>query len=341
MKIIRLLLYPFSLIYGLITGIRNWLYNSSVLKSYKIPGTSITVGNISVGGTGKSPMVDYLIELLNNHKVKVSTLSRGYGRVTKGLLEVKKTSTALEVGDEPLMYKQKYGDLIQGYVCEDRKTAIDHIRNKADDCILLDDAFQHRKVKAGLQIVLSTFNAPFFNDHLLPAGNLRESRKGVRRADILIFTKAPKTLEESVKRRYIERSGFPPEKVFFSVIGYDTLKPLSDKASVHLKQILLITGIANPVPLVEELSKSKQVELLRFPDHHNYTSADLIKIREKFDTFEAFEKGIVTTEKDLMRLKEIPEFLEDIENWYVQPIKIKIDRERDLNDLITEYACKN
>ncbi len=341
MKTLRLFLYPFALIYRIITGIRNWCYDSGVCKSYSIPGKSITVGNISVGGTGKSPMVDYLIGLLLDNSVEVNTLSRGYGRTTKGLLEVNETSTALEVGDEPLMYKQKYGEQIKGLVCEDRKTGVEHIRSRSEACILLDDAFQHRKVKAEIQIVLSTFENPFFKDHLLPAGNLRESKNGVKRADILLFTKAPDDLDRAVKESYIKQSGINPEKVFFSHIEYSGLESASGTSNSVPENLLLVTGIADPGPLQNELNKNYHVELIKFPDHYNYTSADLLRIREKFDTFEALEKGIVTTEKDLMRLKEIPEFLEDLQNWYVQPIKFKIDREKEFNDLITNYACKN
>ncbi len=341
MKILRLFLYPFALIYGLVTAIRNWLYQSNIFTSYPIPGKSIVIGNLSVGGTGKSPMVDYLIDLLLKNDMAVATLSRGYGRISKGFREVKLDDHAKDSGDEPLMYKQKYVESVDVFVAEERKTGVDKIRKNSDAVILLDDAFQHRKVSAGLQIVLSKYSEPFFKDHMLPAGNLREFPFGIKRADAVVFTKSPEKIDPELKHEFIRRSKLEPGKVFFSRIVYDRAVSLGSPNIELPKHLLLVTGIADPTPLLNELQKSAKVELMQFPDHHNYTPSDLSKIHEKFGTFDARDKGIITTEKDLMRLQGLSGFSDVREHWFVQPIMLKIDREKEFNAIIKDYVGKN
>ena len=339
MKFIKLLVYPFSLIYGCITWIRNILYDRGILKSFTIPGKSITIGNLSVGGTGKSPHVSYLIELLLQNRLNTSTLSRGYGRRTKGLLEVNSDSTAIEVGDEPLQYKVLYGDQIDVVVSENRKLGVEFLRNKSKSVILLDDAFQHRKVKAGLQILLTTFDNPYFQDHLIPSGYLREFQVGRKRADILIVSKSPTDLTANEKKTFLTKLDFTENKVFFSSIVYGKPYNTKDKVVKSLpKSILLVTGIANPTPLVDHLKSDYDLQVLKFPDHYNFGPQDIARIQEKFGNFETTDKAIVTTEKDLMRLKNLKELELISDVLFIQPITVKIDREQEFNDLILSYA---
>lgn len=337
MKKIRLLLYPFSLIYWAVTALRNKLFDLGIKQSVRIQGKSICVGNLSVGGTGKSPHIAYLIELLLAQKKDPITISRGYGRKTKGLIEISSQHSAHEVGDEPLMFKERYGDKIRSIVAERRKEALEYIGETAG-VILLDDAFQHRQVRAGLTILLTTYDEPYFRDHVLPAGNLREGRNGARRADIVIVTKCPNELSEQEKNRFVQQLGFPKEKVFFSYVKYSDLRMVKTANQIAVNQILLVTGIANPKPLQEELSKYHEVQLEQFTDHYQFSNADILRIREKFDNFGAFAKAIVTSEKDYMRLKDLEGF-ELIENdLFVATIHVQLDREKEFNELILHYV---
>jgi len=338
MNKLRLLLIPFSWIYGLIISLRNSLYNVGILKSYSIPKKSICVGNLSTGGTGKSPHVDLIVSHFLKNNKKVSTLSRGYGRSTRGLKEVFTDSKAKDVGDEPLMYKLKHRDQIKVIVAENRKEGVDHIQRTypENELIILDDAFQHRAVKAGLNILITDYAKLFTDDYLLPAGNLRESMSGKKRADSIIVSKCP-TIDENEKNRIKTKLGFHSDEVFFSRIVYDELIGFSPERKASAKNILLVTGIGNPTSLVEHLNREYSVEHLRFKDHHLYTQKDIAQIHEKFDTFASRDKIIVTTEKDFMRIKDFAEVMALSEQWFYQPITTKIDERQKFNLLLDGY----
>lgn len=340
MQKLRLFLLPFSWIYGLITFIRNMLFDIGLKESFEIPKRSICVGNLSVGGTGKTPHIIYLIELLKSTQ-KVTTLSRGYGRKTSGFLLANSNSSASDLGDEPFLFKNRFQNEIQVSVCEKRKEGIEKLMNEnfKSDVFLLDDAFQHRHVKAGLNIVLSDFCQPFFKDFMLPAGNLREWSIGINRADVLVFTKCPDNLNEKTKEYFKNKVNFNSENIFFSKIKYGELIPFGSVDKTKAKTILIVTGIANPSPLVQHFKRNYHVELLKFPDHYDFTLKDIEDIHQKFDNFEVRDKIIVTTEKDYVRLLQ-PNLIEKIKiyPWFYQSIDIEIDREEEFNKLIIDYV---
>ncbi len=320
MYIFKYLLLPFSWLYILITSIRNAMYDYGFLKSYVFDVKVFCVGNLSVGGTGKSPFIEYLITQYKENN-KIAVLSRGYKRKTKGFVEVKSDMTSEEVGDEPLQFKRKFKNAIHVFVDANRKNGIEQILDlyPKTQLILLDDAFQHRRVKADINILLTTHSKPFYNDYVLPVGRLRESRKGKNRADIIVVTKSPDllTLEEkaSIKEQIRPNKN---QEVLFSTIKYAE-KIFSQKQSLDFNgfdDFLLITGIANPNPLLQYLEKhGKTFEHMNFPDHHQFTSKEL-------NNFQNLSKPILTTEKDFTRLVDNLEK----ELFYI-PIKLELDRD--------------
>lgn len=335
MKYLRFLLFSFAAIYWLVTSVRNKLYDVNILKSFTIPGKSICIGNLSMGGTGKSPHTIMIAKILLEKNIPVAILSRGYGRVTKGLIEVDQNSTTKDVGDEPKNYKSIFGESTTVVVSEDRKTGVQYIRKKQPNAvILLDDAFQHRKVKAGLNILLTSYSHPFSKDFLFPVGMLRESRMGRKRADLIVVTKCPSTT--SKKFKHIDKSlNYPESKILHSTIDYSPLEIPSN----NVKEVLLVTGIANSKPLLSELEKHYLVKELKYKDHHQFTEQDLAAIRKKFDSFASRETLIVTTEKDYMRLSELEGFSAMKEMWAIQRISTRIlDYEKKFNELICNYA---
>jgi len=296
--------------------IRNFLYDSRILKSESYTFPVICVGNLSVGGTGKTPMIEYLLELLLLN-YKVATLSRGYGRSTKGFRIVTNAESAKNVGDEPLQFKSKFNSAIIA-VDENRSRGITKLKKEHNpDVILLDDAFQHRKVKAGLNIVLTRYNDLYEDDFMLPTGNLREPTVGVGRAKIIVVTKCPKDLplaqQEGIRNKLNPRNY---QRLFFSYISYNN-HILNGTEEIELKnlidkEITLVTGIANPSSLCDFIKASGiSFNHLNFPDHHNFSSEEIKKISES--------KLIVTTEKDFMRLKG--EIAND--KLFYLPIKMK------------------
>ncbi len=343
MKAIRWALLPFSIVYGAITGIRNWLFNLGWKASYTIPGKSITVGNLSVGGTGKSPFVIYLIQHFLNEKHSVATLSRGYGRKTKGFIKADNQANALSIGDEPLQYHNRFQQQISVNVAEERKIGVDHIRSNTSEetIILLDDAFQHRKVKAGLNILITEFNLPFSKDYLLPVGRLRESRSGANRADLIIVSKCPDGITEKQKSALKKELAKADQPVFFSSIVYGKLTPISGNAPTTVKNVLLVTGIGNSNPLEEHLESKFSVTHIKFPDHHDFTDADIRSIHQKFNTFASCDKIIVTTEKDFMRLQQFDAISNGKNPWFYQPIEIAIDNDTQLKNLLNSYVREN
>ncbi|MDT0675778.1 tetraacyldisaccharide 4'-kinase [Autumnicola musiva] len=300
MAILRKILFPFSLLYGGITLVRNFLYNCGVLRSQNYQFPVICVGNLNTGGTGKSPMIEFLLKMLLPD-YKVASLSRGYKRKSKGYFLLTGKESAEEVGDEPLQFKSKYPNALIA-VDEDRRNGISCLSEEGAEVVLLDDAFQHRKVKAGFNILLTAYHDLYVDDVMLPTGNLREPSGGADRANVIIVTKCPLSL--GVEKMEHIRAKLNPrnyQKLFFSYIAYaeeivgaGVIKPLSDLKEFNFT---LVTGIANPVPLVKFLEdKNLSFRHLNFPDHHNFSSAEIEGI--------STEKLILTTEKDYMRLKQ-------------------------------------
>ena len=343
MKAIRWALLPFSLLYGAVTSIRNWLFDKGWKSSYAIPGKSIVVGNLSVGGTGKSPLVIYLIQHFLNENTPVATLSRGYGRKTKGLVIADSNSDAAMIGDEPLQYVNRFGDAIRVTVAEERKIGITYIRKqfKNNPVIVLDDAFQHRKVKAGLNILVTEYHRPYVNDFLLPVGKLRESKSGVKRADIILVSKCPEQLSDNEKVAMAKKLAPAQQPVFFSTIQYGDLKPISGNIPKTIKHLLLVTGIGNSKPLEDHLKSTYSVKHLKFPDHHDFTASDIDTIHQNFNTFASRDKIIVTTEKDYMRLQQFEAVIDGSQPWFYQPIEIAIEKETQLKNLLKNYVREN
>ena len=306
MKFLRFLLFPFAIIYDMVTTIRNFFFDVRIFKqtSFKIP--VIVVGNLSVGGTGKTPQIEYLIRLLKDN-FKTAVLSRGYKRKTKGFVLLNSLHLAEDVGDEPLQYFKKFTN-INVAVDANRVAGISKlIVDESPEVVLLDDAYQHRKVKGSFYILLTKYDDLFTNDFLLPTGNLRESRAGAKRADVIVVTKCPNNLSiKSQEKIRVKLSKFNKE-VFFSTISYaestsGNNEVLVDDLSKY--EILLITGIANPSPLLAFLNKKKvSFKHLKFADHHNFTIKEIASIKEELSNLISPKKLILTTEKDYVRLE--------------------------------------
>lgn len=303
MNLLRKILFPFAVLYGIITSIRNFLFDKGVLKSTSFDIPIIAVGNLSVGGTGKTPQIEYLIRLLSD-KYKVATLSRGYKRQSEGFVLADENSNAVILGDEPFQFFQKFKN-IQVAVDANRTNGIQQLlsQSKKPEIILLDDAFQHRKVKAGFYILLTSYGDLYADDWMLPTGNLRESRSGAKRANIVIVTKCPANLEESEQeniRRKLKLKA--SQQLYFTYIDYDDYI-YSQKEKIAVEDIknsqkLLLAGIAKPTPFFKFL-KSDNDECLTFPDHHHFTETDIATIANKVKAHK-----IITTEKDYVRLKD-------------------------------------
>lgn len=331
MNILRKILLPASLLYSGIIRTRNLLYDKNVLESRGYDFPVICVGNLSVGGTGKSPMIEYLLKMLLEQK-RVATLSRGYGRKTSGFILLNGTESPQEVGDEPLQFKLKFPGAIVA-VDEKRQRGISRLSSKeAPEVILLDDAFQHRKVRAGLNILLTSYGNIYNNDYMLPTGNLREPTGGAKRAAIIVVTKCPWNLsveeQEKIKRNLGLKRG---QQLFFSSIKYSDAF-ISANAKVPLGEFkepfTLVTGIANARPLVQHLEeKNFTFSHISFPDHHNFTSKELDLISKA--------PCVVTTEKDYMRLKDS---LPPSKLFYL-PIEVGfLNKEREFQKAVYKFA---
>jgi len=325
LKSFRILLLPFALLYWLIIAIRNWLYDKNISRSSSFAFPLICVGNLSVGGTGKSPMVEYLLRLLKD-QFKVATLSRGYKRKTKGYALANEHTTALEIGDEPMQFHVKFPE-IPIAVGEERLNAIPQLLHDRPEleAIILDDAFQHRAVKAGLNIILTEYSNLFTRDFYLPTGDLRDLRSCYKRAEIIIVTKCDPAITETEKQKIIkEINPKPGQPVFFTAIGYGDLYHINTKLGYQLTdatEVLLVTGIANPKPLQSLLEeRSKTYYMQQYPDHHIFTIDELREIRKRFRQIESQEKIILTTEKDAVRLVKFDHELADLP-LYVIPVR--------------------
>ncbi len=337
MNLLRILLFPFAVLYGLITSIRNFLFDTGILKSTSFDIPVIAVGNLSVGGTGKTPQIEYLIRLLSD-KYKVATLSRGYKRKSEGFVLADSTSNAEILGDEPFQFYQKFPN-IQVAVDANRTNGITQLLSQKNkpEIILLDDAYQHRKVKAGFYILLTSYDDLYADDFMLPTGNLRESRSGANRANIIVVTKCPKDLsEQSQEEIRLKLNLNCSQQIYFTFIDYDdAIFGKEEKITVDViknESKILLAGIAKPAPFFEYL-KNENDGCLTFPDHHHFSDADLDEIQNK-----AKNKKIITTEKDYVRLKDS----KLVSQLYYLPIKSTfINQHQNFDATILEYVKKN
>ena len=344
LKSFRVLLLPFALLYGLVILIRNWMFDKDYIKSAVFNFPLICVGNLSVGGTGKSPMVEYLVELLQS-KYKIGTLSRGYKRKTKGYALANQSTTALEIGDEPMQFHSKFPNIAVAS-CEERIVGIPHMLQDVPDlqAIILDDAFQHRSVKAGFNILLTEFSNLYSQDIFLPTGDLRDQRSSAKRAQVIVVTKCPYDLSLENKQKII-RSLDPEasQKVFFTTIEYGTPYHIFNHGDEWLltprDEVLLVCGIANPKPLKEYLHEKTHTYYQQdYSDHHIFSIDDLNEIREKFEEIRAKDKMILTTEKDAVRLIKFTEELSSLP-MYVLPIRhyFLFEEGQQFNELVTDF----
>ncbi len=344
LKSFRVLLLPFAVIYGFVIIIRNWLYDKQYLKSATFNFPLICVGNIAVGGTGKSPMVEYLVHILKPH-FNIGTLSRGYKRKTKGYSLANANTTALEIGDEPMQFHIKFPDVAVA-VGEERIVAIPQMLHDRPDlqAIILDDAFQHRIVKAGFNIVLTEYSNLYTHDFFLPTGDLRDEWKSARRADVIIVTKCPRNLTQEKKYKAMRSlHPLPTQKIFFTTIEYGTPYHISNPQDEWIltpnDEVLLVCGIANPKPLKEYLVEHAHTYYQKdYGDHHIFSIDDLNEIKERFASIHAKQKIIITTEKDAVRLTKFTDELATLP-LYVLPIKhaFLFDEGEQFNALVISY----
>jgi len=340
----RLLLLPFALVYGIIIRVRNILYDKKVLASTAFNLPVICVGNLSVGGTGKSPMIEYLVRLLKND-YQLAVLSRGYKRKTKGYVLANDQTTALEIGDEPMQFYQKFPG-VSVAVGEER---VESVPQLLQDCpqtqvILLDDAFQHRAITPGFSILLTEANNLFTRDYFLPTGDLRDEKSSYKRADAIVITKCNPGLAEAEKiRLQREIRPLPHQRLYFSTIEYGTPYHIMEQQQEWVldrdTEVLLVTGIANSEPLKRYLEeKVWAYENLSFSDHHIFSIDDLSSVRQAFNKLTHTRKIIVTTEKDAVRLVKFGEALRQIP-MFVLPIRHKIlfGEEEKFRDQLLEF----
>ena len=333
MKWVRNILFPFVPIYYLVTLVRNWFYDMGFIssKSYDFP--VICVGNLSVGGTGKSPMIEYLIRLLKDD-YKLATLSRGYKRTTKGFVLANENATANSLGDEPFQFYKKFKEDIHVAVDGNRQEGIQKLEEQVNpDVILLDDAFQHRKVNAGLNILLTVFDKLYMDDWMLPTGNLRESVSGAKRAHIILVTKCPSNLTDKEKSVIAKKLNIgPSQHLFFSKIDYSG-SVYSENREEELsffkgKEFMVVSGIANPKQFIDFLNENELIfQHLDFPDHHSFTHKEIQTLERS--------KYILTTEKDYVRLKQFDSLKEKV---FYLPIEFKIDKAKEFEEIIRNFV---
>ncbi|MGQ7867897.1 tetraacyldisaccharide 4'-kinase [Sunxiuqinia sp. sy24] len=351
---LKILLYPFSWIYGLVVYIRNSLYDYKIFKSTEFEIPVISIGNITVGGTGKTPHTEYLVELLKKH-VQVATLSRGYKRKTKGFRLVETSSQAREVGDEPLQIKQKFPEVTVA-VDEKRVRGIQELlKDEANspDAVLLDDAFQHRKVSPGINILLIDYNRPIDKDELLPVGRLRERKYQRRRANIIVYTKCPDEITPITRRIIMKDVNLRPyQSLYFTTMVYgDPMPVFPDSVQQPLDEeelkrpVILLSGIANPQLWQKYVAgRFALIDELIFGDHHHFTAKDLKMIEERLAKYQDRNPLILTTEKDAMRLRDETSFPDAIQaQFYYIPLKIKfLDHEgKSFDKTIVGYVKDN
>jgi tetraacyldisaccharide 4'-kinase len=347
LKSFRFLLLPLALVYWWVIVFRNWLYDIHAIGSVSFGLPIICVGNLAVGGTGKSPMVEYLANLLKN-RFRVATLSRGYKRKTRGYALANENSTALEIGDEPMLFYLKFPEVAVA-VCERRIEAIPQLLQDHPEIevILLDDAFQHREIHAGLNILLTEYDNLFTRDFYMPSGDLRDLKSNYKRAAIIVVTKCRPDLSAAEKNKIIaELKPLPHQHIFFTAIEYGEMYHITNNSTGELnenKEVLLVTGIANPRPLKKMLEKcSSSYSLLQFPDHHIFSIDDLNEIKKKFETMTSKNKLILSTEKDAVRLVKFKPELENLP-FYIIPSghRFLFGEEEQFNSLIINFIKKS
>lgn len=352
----NILLYPVSLLYGLITAFRNFLYDSGILRTTSFPVPVICVGNITVGGTGKTPHTEYLISILRAN-FKTAVLSRGYKRKTDDFRIASSTSDVNEIGDEPVQIFRKFPDVIVA-VDKNRVNGVRRIMEVVPqtDVIILDDGYQHRSIKPGLSILLSDFERPLIRDHMLPFGNLREYRSNSRRADIILVTKCPKNLNALQRRLICKEIGKATfQSLYFTTFSYRTPRPVFgnhntagaglDLAKCSECDVVMVTGIANPGPLKEYIRKFfRNITELNYPDHYSFNEDDIRDIITKFNNLESTTKYIITTEKDAVRLRNYEDKAEAVKSsFYYIPVGISFlnDDKEEFDKLVMDYVRKD
>ena len=344
-SVLRLALYPFTLLYGALVWLRNRMYDIDFFDSISFSVPVICVGNLSTGGTGKTPHIEYLIELLQ-YQYKVATMSRGYKRYTKGFMVADEKANALRIGDEPMQFFMKYPEAIV-CVAEERLTGIPNLlqRKPEIDVILLDDAYQHRSVKAGLNILITDYAHPFYKDYILPFGNLRESRGAYQRAQVIIVSKCPHNL--TTEAAGIITTHIRPlshQTIFFTCIEYGAPYNFINREAVTIagSHAVIVCGIARPEPLIKYLKQQAAgVHTLTYPDHHYFVTTDLEEIKAAYDNWNTANKIILTTEKDAARLQlHADKLLEWGITIAVVPIKVAVlfHAGEQLNTIVQQYV---
>ncbi len=357
MKFLRIILYPFSQLYGLLVALRNKCYDLGFFSSREFNLPVISVGNLTLGGTGKTPHIEYIIRLLKETH-KIATLSRGYGRITSGFQMADERSTSADVGDEPKQFKRKFPD-VEVAVDARRVRGIRRLLEKFPslDLVLLDDAFQHRAVKPGLSVLLTDYTKLYYTDTMVPSGTLREWHSGVKRADIIVVTKTPALFSPLEKKRIIKDiRPLPYQHIYFSYLRYGDFVPMNNEEGSRQVlsreacfdqgyTVVMLTGIANAWHLEYFLKeKVKKLITVKFSDHHEYSLSEVMRLRDTFQELKGENKIILTTEKDAMRLDKaaLIEILRTLPVYYV-PIEIAFhDRdEQEFNQQIVDYVRAN
>jgi len=354
----KLLMYPLMLLYQIGVGFRNWMFDLGLLTSKKYDLPVISIGNITIGGTGKTPHTEYLLSLLSP-VMKVAMLSRGYKRITHGFVLADKNSDYESIGDEPFQILRKFKDVVvavDGNRCRGIENLLQSEYGKELGAIVLDDAFQHRYVEPGISILLTDYNRLMTNDKLLPIGNLREPSDNKKRANIVIVTKCPETAQP-IDYRLVTKdlALFPYQNLYFTKYEYGELVPVfpaikelpitKERVKKEKMDVLLVTGIVSQHYLIEYLLKyTNKLQTIEYPDHHNFSESDLHSIADKFSAIENKKKIIITTEKDAARLIGNPNVPEEIKNAiFSLPIKVAFlfEQEKDFNEQILGYVSKN
>ncbi len=353
---LNIILYPIALLYGLVVFVRNWLFDKEIIpsKSFDIP--IISIGNLSVGGTGKTPHTEFLLSIFQE-QFKTAVLSRGYKRKTTGFKLADENSTSRIIGDEPYQIHLKFPEVTVA-VDEKRVHGVKKLMELQPELqlVVLDDAFQHRHIRPGFSILLTDYHHLYYNDQLLPAGRLRGPKKGSRRADMIVVTKCPADIKP-IDIRLIETELKPEahQSVFFSCPVYKQIRPVFPDATVEnitieiIKErsipVLLVTGIVSPKPIVDYLSDyAENLKTLFFPDHHTFQSSDFNQINKALDTFISPDKILLVTEKDAARLLSNPVFPESLKAiTFTLPIEIKIlnNQEEIFTQKIKHYVIEN
>ena len=335
MRIIRIILFPVSIIYAWITSFRNFLFDIKFFKEHTFSNHIISIGNLSVGGTGKSPHIIYLIELFKDN-YKIATLSRGYGRKTQGVLIVDEEATTETICDEPYLYYLRYGSSLLVAVAERRNLGVKRLNNiRQSDIILLDDAYQHRSIARDSNILLTDYFHPFYGDFVLPYGELREKRKEAKRADIIIVTKSPEDLsindQDMIASKIHKYTSAP---VFFTSVKYGELQNVLRKLK-EVKKVIAFSGVAKPQKFEDYLASQYQlVDSIRFKDHNEYSRKDLKHIYDFWSSKKDKDIALVTTEKDWVRLIEKESFFRDVPLYYLPISIVFLDREEEFRKLL-------